>query len=172
MKKKEYQLHQGIKKWNIIFTFFFVYVGGLLFYILLDNYKLPTYITFADGLVLTLAVFRMIRVFVYDNIFLFLREFFMDKHVITLRGQEYVSFVLSVSPMKITLHKLILCPWCMGIWIAMCSVFVFYYWPASYILFVILAIAGTASLIQLVANSIGWHAEHTKLKTEQAGSEK
>jgi hypothetical protein len=166
MNPKEYYIHQSVKKWNLFFIVFFAVVATLFYYALLRTNKLPSSIGIFDFIIMSLAIFRMIRLFVYDNIFLFLREGLMDK-MISITGEEKVYFVESSSPLLRTLYKLALCPWCMGVWIALCSMFVFYMYPATYFLFLVLAVSALATLLQLLANNIGWRAEHTKITTEK-----
>lgn len=172
MKEQDYLLHQGIKKWNFFFTLIFVIVGTLFYITLLRLDKLPQSISVFDFIILSLTTFRVIRLFVYDNIFLFMREVFMDSTITVVDGEEQYSFTESMSALKRTLHKLALCPWCIGVWASLCSLFVFYLIPESYILFLIFAVAGLASLFQISSNMIGWQAEHLKKMTEKITHEK
>ena len=171
MKQEEYRLHQGVKKWNIFFTALFAVIGSIFYYVLLTSGKLPDSITVFEFVILSLSTFRLIRLFVYDNIFLFLREAFLDKHIILHDGEKKITLVNSHSTLKRTLHKLALCPWCVGVWVSLCSFFLFYMEPNTYFLFLVLAAAGTASLIQLLSNGIGWNAEHKKIVTENLSRE-
>lgn len=171
MNHTEYKIHQNVKKWNVFFTIFFIAIM-LYFYRTLFIYgRLPESIRFSEALILSLAIFRMIRLFVYDNIFLFLRESFMDKEIMDENGHQTIRFVDSRSSLKRTLSKLSLCPWCMGVWITLCSLFGYYMLPGTYFLFLILAISSIASIFQLLANNIGWHAEYKKLQSERMVTE-
>lgn len=172
MNSKQFHLHQNIKKWNTFFVLFFVAVGALFFITLLELNKLPRSMGVFDFIILSLATFRLIRLFVYDNIFLFLREAFMDIQNITVNSEENIIFVKSGSSLKRTLYNLLMCPWCLGGWAALCAFFVFYLAPKSYILFLILAASSLASLLQLLSNKIGWRAELAKVKTEKLAEEK
>lgn len=172
MKEQDYLIHQAIKKWNVFFTLIFVIVGIFFYLTLLRLGKLPESISIFDFIILALTSFRLIRLFVYDNIFLFVREAFMDEHRAVVDGEEKYSFVESSSSLKRTLHKLALCPWCIGVWAALCSLFVFYLTPESYIVFLVFAVAGLASLFQISSNTIGWQAELLKKTTEKLIHEK
>lgn len=163
MNQSEYRIQRGMKLWNIFFILFFVLVMSYFYKILSITGRIPERMHGFDILIISLAVFRMIRLFVYDNVFLFLREWLMDK---TKVGDE-IFFVESKSSLKRTLHKLALCPWCMGVWLSLCSVFVFFMFPGSYFLFLFLAISSVASMLQIYANHLGWHAEYKKIETER-----
>ena len=167
MQISEYRIQRGMKLWNIFFILFFILAMSYFYKILIMTGRMPERIRGFDLLIISLAVFRMIRLFVYDNVFLFLREGLMDK---TKSGDE-IFFVESKSSLKRTLHKLALCPWCMGVWISLCSLFVFFLFPGSYFLFLFLAIASVASILQIYANHLGWHAEYKKIETERFSRE-
>ncbi len=160
MNAKDYILQNNIKKWNIFFIIVFMGTMILFYKVLYTTGKLPETISILNLCIITLAVFRMIRLFVYDNVFLFIREGLMD----TVEEHGYYSFVESKNSLKATLYKLATCPWCMGVWISLCSLFVFLMIPNSYFLFLFLAIASFASILQLLANNIGWHAEYRKVQ--------
>jgi hypothetical protein len=91
----------------------------------------------------------------------------MDTYIQNVDGVKVVTLSQSKSSLKRTFHKLIMCPWCMGVWIALCSLFVFYLIPSTYFLFLMLAISSLASFLQLLANLIGWTAEYRKIETEK-----
>lgn len=164
MTAEEFKLHQGIKFWNIVFTVFFVLVNIFGFWLFMQNQLFVEleFISFFEILVLSLAVFRTIRLFVYDNITLFLREAFMDKKVVD--GKYF--FEESQNSLKRTIYKLLLCPWCFGVWSASIIVFVYFIVPELRIFVYILAVASVASVLQIFSNWIGWSAEEKKLKVQ------
>lgn len=164
MTAEEFKLHQGIKFWNIVFTIFFVLVNIFGFWLFTENqlYVELEFIGLFEILVLSLAVFRTIRLFVYDNITLFLREAFMDKKVV--EGKYF--FQESQNSLKRTIYKLLLCPWCFGVWSASIIVFVYFIFPELRIFVYILAVASVASVLQIFSNLIGWSAEEKKLKVQ------
>ena len=155
----------GVKKWNIFFICFFIAIASLMYATLYRAGNLPFSVEFFDFTILTLATFRMVRLFVYDDIFLFLREGLMEKETVVIDGLQKTFFIPSHYPFVRTVYKLAVCPWCMGVWLALCSSYVFYLLPQSYLLFLVLAIAGVATTIQLLVNWIGWNAEHKKIET-------
>ncbi|MDB5260443.1 MAG: hypothetical protein JWN37_674 [Candidatus Nomurabacteria bacterium] len=167
MKKDEYLINKGVNRWMVFFTIVFIIITSLFYYILYTENKLPTSITIWDFVILALATFRLVRLFVYDAIFKFIQENLMDAIEIMDNGELLMTHTLAQSSLKRTLYKLAVCPWCMGVWIALCGAFVYYLLPGSYFLFVVLAISSFASMLQVFSNLIGWSAEYRKLKAEK-----
>ncbi len=58
------------------------------------------------------------------------------------------------------------CPWCFGLQAAMAVVFFYYLTPYTWIVVLMFAFGGAATFIQLLANMVGWRAEHLKRSTE------
>ena len=96
---------------------------------------------------MTLAVFRIIRLFVYDRITKWFRDMFVG---------------FESGPGK-TINDLLGCPWCIGVWASVVVVFFYYLSSISWIVILMLAVASVASFLQILANLIGWKAENLKL---------
>lgn len=103
---------------------------------------------------MALATFRLVRLFCYDVITKFIRD-----------GLDYGKSNSFVG----TLHALLSCPWCAGLWFSFFVVFAFYLSPLAWPVIMVLAIAGVASVVQITANLIGWHAEGKKRDVLGAG---
>lgn len=133
--------------WNIIFGIFFVaiVIGGAQY--LFAVHRLPSYVTLGDFLLIALATFRLTRLVCYDIIFGFFRDW--------LRSYEPGTFFS-------TLSALAQCPWCAGLWFAFFVTFFYFATPLAWFVVLILAIAGVASIFQILANLIGWSAELKK----------
>lgn len=164
MTHEEYRMEEGIKGWNMLFTAVFAALAALGFLYLKDNRLLPQEIPILDFFILVFAVMRLIQLFVYDNITLFIRETALDVKRVRYAetGEEFVERVPSRSSLKRTLEKLFGCPWCMGVWLAALSVFIYFAFPDTWILFLILAVSGAASTLKVLVNLIGWAAERQK----------
>ncbi len=120
-------------------------------------------LTLFDVTLITLASFRMIRLFVYDSMTRFIREQLLDSEV------DEVGVVTLIKPkagLRRTLGELMSCPWCFGVWSAATVTFFYMLTPLAYFPTLVLAIAGVATLIQLLANLIGWKAEQLKREVE------
>lgn len=159
-------MEEGIKSWNMLFTAAFVALAALGFFYLKNNQLLMREIPLFDFFILALAIMRLIRLFVYDNIMLFIRETTLDVKRVRYAetGEESVERVSSRNSFKRTLEKLFGCPWCMGVWIAAVSVFVYLAFPEAWIFLLILAVSGVASMLQVLMNLVGWSAEEKKIK--------
>lgn len=166
MTKEEFEMHQGTKRWNVIASLLF----GILciaMYVYFVRHKPENFgISLIDLIVLCFANFRLIRLFIYDNITLFIREFLMDLKVYDFNDSKKYEFINSKNSLKLTLHKLMNCPWCFGVWITFVSSFFYFTFPFLKIPFVILAISSVASFLILLTNLIGWHAEAKKLEVQ------
>ncbi len=99
-----------------------------------------------------LAVQRLVRLFTYDAVTAFIREWFVGAENDSLRG---------------SLGALINCPWCLGLWFSLVVVFCYFLAPAAWYAILVLAVASVASFIQLLANLIGWSAEAKKREVQR-----
>jgi energy-converting hydrogenase Eha subunit G len=61
-----------------------------------------------------------------------------------------------------TLSALLHCSWCQGLWFSGFVIFFYFATPLAWPVILILALAGVASFIQILANLAGWSAELKK----------
>lgn len=150
--------------WHLIFFLFFLVLVWLGIEVLEEiAYRPVQTVTFADVILIILASFRVIRLVVYDKIMGFFREQFWD--VSYVNGDEVVLTKPSRGPRR-AVAELISCPWCFGLWAAAVTTFFYFLTPYTFYLVFFLAIAAVATLLQLIANVIGWKAENLKRSTE------
>ena len=144
--------------WNFFFSLIFVglVAGGL--FLLWKEWKLPVAIEVFDFFLVVLASFRLTRLFVYDKITQFVRDFFMETSVVD--GVE-VRGKYARGPLR-TLSDLLDCPWCTGVWVALPVLFFYFYTPFAWFPILLLAVTGLATFIQISSNAIGWTAENLK----------
>jgi hypothetical protein len=152
--------------WNFWLLMLSVVLLILELWILAEYATLPTSIGLFDALLITLASFRLTRLFVYDSIMHFVRDWFLvreisftDTEVVVTRRKHPSGFMRAMS-------DLFSCPWCCGLQIAMLVVFFYYLTPLSWIVIFMFAVGGVATMFQLIANAIGWRAENLKRLTE------
>ncbi len=133
--------------WNIILSFFFAILlfGGIWFLSTLGAFYRT--IGLGDILLLSLAVWRLTRLFTYDSITKFIRDWFVGARPETFRG---------------TLHTLLTCPWCTGLWFGATVVFFYFLTPYAWPIVLVLAIAALGSFFQVLSNYVGWSAEYKK----------
>lgn len=129
---------------------FALFFGGLVLSgvdHLLSRNLLYRGVSIGDFFLMALAIFRLVRLVSYDVIFKFVRE--------ALALGKEGTFVGTMS-------ALVACPWCTGLWFSFFVVFFYYATPYAWPIILVLALAGVASLVQIFANLMGWHAEGKK----------
>lgn len=171
--QEEFQMEEAIKKWNIFFILLFVVAAGMfLLSLSREDWYFFQGITTGEVVILTLAVARLLRLFCYDNITLFIREFFLDVRSVKQveGGVEHYERVPSENSFKRTISKLLNCPWCMGIWLTLALLWLYSNFSILYFFYIILAISQLAGMLQIFTNFLGWSAEHKKNKVEQLES--
>ena len=134
--------------WNLAFSLFFAVLVLSSSSWLMQSGKLALGITFGNFLLMALAIFRLVRLFTYDHITDFIRDWFR-----TSPPQSFLG----------TMGALLNCPWCTGLWFSFLVVFFAYATPIAWPIILILALAAVASVFQIVANLLGWYAEGKKM---------
>jgi hypothetical protein len=150
--------------WNVVFGLFFFVLAIMGAIILETETRIPfNEITLFDITLITLASWRVIRLFVYDSITKWLREQFYNVRKV---GKGYVLEKPATGPRR-TLADLFSCPWCFGVWASASVTFFYLLTPYAFYFVLFLAISAVATFLQLLTNMIGWQAE--KLKAEVEG---
>lgn len=152
--------------WNAVYSVFFLAVCASLFYtLILVNGTVPRSIGMFDTVLVVLATFRLTRLFVYDKITRFVRDFFF--HADEEYTEEGVTYFIkkerTTGPFR-TAYDLLTCPWCFSVWASVIVLFFYFLTPYAWFPIAVLAISGIASIVQLIANMIGWNAENGKLQ--------
>ena len=146
--------HKEQDFWNFIFSVFFVGVlAAAIWHIKQVQGGFPIAVPPFDALLIALATFRVTRLMVYDKITRWFRDLFVG----------------GWGPFA-TIADLLQCPWCIGIWGALVIIFVYSVFPWGWLFVFFLAMAGAGSLLQVIANIIGWKAEILKLEAKEKGS--
>ena len=138
--------------WNTVFSLFFVALVAYTLVWLSGQGLLVVDIPVFHLALLSLATFRLVRLFSYDHITGFVR---------TWLGRYPEGTFLGTG------GRLLGCPWCTGMWFAF-LVYVGYATIPQVVLPIalILSIAAMGSLLQLFANLLGWSAEAKKQKAQ------
>ena len=149
--------------WSFVFSMFFltlVVMGAIILEsvsrIRLDELSLTDYI------LITLASWRLTRLFVYDNITKFIREQFWD---VVKAGKGFKLEKPKVGPRR-TLADLFSCPWCFGIWASAMTMFFYLLTPYAVFPVALLAVAAVASFLQILSNLVGHKAEQARIQNE------
>lgn len=157
--------------WNFLFSVFFlvVLVAASWYMKEVRGFYLG-FVTPFDALMLAFATFRVTRLLVYDKITRWFRELFSDNRVYEKDGVSWVEVRPHGTGFRHTVYDLLQCPWCIGIWAALFTIFVYFVFPWGWSLNFFLAIAGMGSLLQVISNGVGWKAETLKLEAREKGS--
>jgi hypothetical protein len=125
--------------WHFIYSVLFIVLVGLALSYLKENGAWPRKIPTFDFILLSLATFRLIRLFTYDLVTNFIRDHF----------KQYEG-----GPGRVMWH-LLDCPWCSGVWFALAVTFFYFATPLAWYPILILAVAGVATFIQITILKIG-----------------
>lgn len=145
--------------WNFAFNVFFLILVIMGAIILETESRIPfDALTITDYVLVTLASWRLVRLFVYDPITKFFREQFMD---VVKVGRGYRLEKPKSGPRR-TIADLLSCPWCFGVWTT--ATVLFFYLMTPYAIFpvILLALSAVATSLQIIMNLIGHNAERAK----------
>jgi uncharacterized membrane protein YbhN (UPF0104 family) len=121
--------------WNIVFSALFLILAGTAsYYYSNELFRISTF----DGVVVALAIFRLVRLATYDKITSWKRDFFSRYE----------------GGLGRSIYEMLICPWCTGIWVALVVVPLYLLVPQAFLFVLILAFAGVGTLIQLFANML------------------
>ncbi len=130
-----------------MFSLFFAFllVSGISYLVSVNAFGRS--VSMPDFFLMALAVWRLTRLVTYDAIMKFFREMFEGAQPGSFRG---------------TLHALINCPWCTGLWFGFFVVFFYFATPYAWPVLLILAVSAVGSFFQVLSNLVGWSAEAKK----------
>ena len=171
MAQIQYRTKEDQNMWNMLFSVLFLIIFVLSFYVLVRiRGSIPHTIPLFDVVLMVFATFRITRLVVYDKITRFFREWFVECEVVEKDGVPHFKLVTIENGIRGTIHDLLGCPWCIGIWSALIIAFAYFAFDWAWYVIFVLALAGAGSLLQLTANMIGWKAENLKLDATDKNS--
>ncbi|MCA9357474.1 DUF1360 domain-containing protein [Candidatus Nomurabacteria bacterium] len=145
--------------WNFVFSVFFIVLVIMGAIILETEARIPLeQLELVDYVLITLASWRVVRLFLYDAITKFIREQFWD---LVKVGRGYKLEKPVTGPRR-TIADLMSCPWCFGIWATAMVMFFYLITPYAIYPVVFLALSSVATFMQIIANLIGHKAEQAK----------
>jgi hypothetical protein len=149
--------------WNFVFLVFYVVLLVMAVIILeTESRFLEMDLQLIDYILMTLATWRLIRLFAYDIITRFFREQFWDLKKVG-RGFELVK--PATGPRR-TIADLLGCPACLGVWMGSTVVFFYLLTPYAFIPVVILAISVVAQFLQNLGTLVGNTSEYIDKRTK------
>jgi len=150
---------QNPRYWITIISFL-ILVSLATFVVYIKGGEIPKTVSPFEFVLLSLACFRLIRLFTYDQIMRAVRDLFVEKtKVIDEKGQIFIVRKKVTHGGRRSLSDLFSCPWCIGMWVSYFMVFFYFIFPPIHYFVVILALAGVASSIQIFMNMISARAE-------------
>jgi hypothetical protein len=153
--------------WSILFSLIYVavFILGVALLVSLRG-DLPRSIPLFDLMLIILASFRLTRLFVYDRIMQFFRDWFLDKETyVDERGAVMVRRYPPITGPRRTINDLLSCPWCFGMWAGLIIPFFYFLSPLAWFFILVLAISGAGTFLMLLSNLVGWNAEYKKRRT-------
>ncbi|MEN9920668.1 MAG: hypothetical protein RL538_561 [Candidatus Parcubacteria bacterium] len=149
--------------WNFVFSMFFLVLVVMGAIILESEARIKlTELSLTDYVLVTLASWRLTRLFVYDAITKFFREQFWD---VVKAGKGFKLEKPKVGPRR-TLADLLSCTWCFGMWASATVIFFYLLTPYAVFPVVLLAVGAVASFLQILSNLVGHQAEYAKNQNE------
>ena len=130
--------------WNFVFGVFFLILVVMGTIILETESRIPLEdLKLVDYALITLASWRLTRLFVYDVITKFFREQFWNVKKV---GREYQLEKPKTGPRR-TIADLMDCPWCFGIWASATVIFFYLITPYAFFPVMILAVSAVATFL-------------------------
>lgn len=107
--------------------------------------------------VISFATFRMTRLLVADHITQWMRDLCMESVIVKdpMTGAVFVRCEKPIKGLRRLISDFLGCPWCVGVWMALVSVVLYYlaaieFSPFAWIIIIVFAIAGSAELIYAI----------------------
>jgi len=130
--------------WNFWSAFVFLSAVVLVGFLLRENGVDIEELTFKEAILIILASYRMTRILVFEKIFKYFRDVLKNRENLYVIG---------------TVHSMITCPWCAGVWVTLIIVVLYFLVPFGVLLVYVLALAGLASMLILVSNLLHMYTE-------------
>jgi hypothetical protein len=163
MSISTYRRREDQNLWNFLSSIFFIVVLIVALCIIWRvRGEFPSSLPWLDLVLMVFATLRITRLIVYDKIARWFRELFMEKRHIEKEGVAAIELKPFEGGIRHTIYDLLQCPWCISVWSALAVVFCYFIFPWGWMVILLLAVSGAGSLLQIISNMIGWHAEDRK----------
>lgn len=145
--------------WSLVFSGFFIILIVMAAIILETESRIPlSELELVDYVLITLASWRLTRLFLCDAITKFFREQFWDVKKV---GKSNQLEKPKTGPRRM-IADLLDCTWCFGLWAT--ATVTFFYLLSAYMVFpvILLALSAVASWLHIFTNLVGHKAEQLK----------
>lgn len=144
--------------WNIIATIVFVVVMVKAVDVVgIEAVRIVSHISPYHFLLVSFATFRLTRLLVADHITQWLRDLCMKSVTVNdpMTGAVFVRCEKPTKGLRRLVSDLLGCPWCVGVWVAMVVIVLYYIavtelFPVAWIVILVFAIAGAGELVYAV----------------------
>ena len=123
--------------WDFVFGILFIAIAVYLYSILQQTTSgIPSRIPVFDLVLIVLALYRLTHLVTQDKITNPIRQYFSKFE----RG------------VRKTIYELLICPWCVGIWLSLFLVFLYLISPLAWFFILILAISALAIILRTIVH--------------------
>jgi hypothetical protein len=107
------------------------------------------HVTLIDLIITILASFRFTHLVVFDDITSFMRKPFITTSILeNSSGEPEQKIEIKGRGIRHFIGSILSCYWCCGIWCSLLIVVLYFYFPVTFPLLLILAVAGGAAIIE------------------------
>ena len=128
MERKEKGSGNG---WSFILSMVFGLLVAIgIYYLLPGSIHDLRDIHVFEFIILALAVFRLTRLLVYDKVAQYIRDLFLNTEEEHFKGSGmmYVVRTKPATGFRRLMSDLFSCPWCIGVWSSLFTVFIYFKW--------------------------------------------
>lgn len=141
--------------WNIITTIIFaVLIVKIVDAIGIEAVRTIASISPYHFILVSFATFRLTRLFVADHITQWLRDLCMKSVTVKdpLTGVTFVRCEKPIKGLRLLISDFLGCPWCVGVWMALVSIILYYVatielFPVAWLIILVFATAGAGELV-------------------------
>jgi hypothetical protein len=107
------------------------------------------HVNWIDFIIIILATFRLTHLIVLDEITAFIRKPFINvSYIENSSGELEPNIEIKGTSIRHFIGSILSCYWCSGIWCSLFVVLVYFYFPVTFPVFLILAVAGGAAILE------------------------
>ncbi|MCM3568569.1 DUF1360 domain-containing protein [Neobacillus mesonae] len=107
------------------------------------------HVTWIDLIIIILASFRFTHLIVFDDITSIIRKpFVTTSNEKDALGELVQNIEIRGTGIRHFIGSILSCYWCCGLWCSIVVVLIYFYFPVTFPIFLILAVAGAAAVIE------------------------